>query len=231
MQSDYAHPTSLRALIKPEEDWTKISDFGKRRRIQNRLAQRKYRNKVKRLTGSSDEVETKKPHQQPTRCKRRSSTSRSRKSSSTSPGLPGVPQLQFDSPVTPTGEPGFPDTDHDQMSSNNQFRLVCPVNPASNEIPFPLYGLAQPDIDIVAAGEYAASIMSSIVPMPPSLATHLNDSINSEAYPSSDGFSSHIACSNMTPMELNYLSLYDQLYPHVSHASKTLQEAAQAPRC
>lgn len=42
-QSAYAHPTSLRALIKPEEDWTKISDFGKRRKIQNRLAQRKYR--------------------------------------------------------------------------------------------------------------------------------------------------------------------------------------------
>ncbi|KAG5748161.1 hypothetical protein H9Q70_009168 [Fusarium xylarioides] len=185
-QSAYAHPTSLRALIKPEEDWTKISDFGKRRRMQNRLAQRKYRNKVKRLAGSSDD---------------------------------------------PTGEPGFPDTYDDQISSNEQFRLGCPVNPASIEIPLPLDDFTQPDIDIVTAGEYAASTMSSTVPMPPSLATHFSDSINSETYPSSDGFNPYMAYSNMTPMELNYLSLYDQLYLHVSHASKTLHEAARAPRC
>ncbi|KAH7247699.1 uncharacterized protein BKA55DRAFT_595251 [Fusarium redolens] len=230
-QSAYAHPTSLRALIKPEEDWTKISDFGKRRRMQNRLAQRKYRNKVKRLAGSSDDVEADKPRQKPTKCKRRSSASRSRKPRSTGPRIPGVSQHQFNSPVKPTGEPGFPDTYDDQISSNEQFRLGCPVNPASIEIPLPLYDFTQPDIDIVTAGEYAASTMSSTVPMPPSLATHFSDSINSETYPSSDGFNPYMAYSNMTPMELNYLSLYDQLYLHVSHASKTLHEAARAPRC
>ncbi|KAG5776121.1 hypothetical protein H9Q73_010207 [Fusarium xylarioides] len=219
-QSAYAHPTSLRALIKPEEDWTKISDFGKRRRMQNRLAQRKYRNKVKRLAGSSDDVEADKPRQTPTKCKRRSSAARSRKPRSTGPRIPG-----------PTGEPGFPDTYDDQISSNEQFRLGCPVNPASIEIPLPLDDFTQPDIDIVTAGEYAASTMSSTVPMPPSLATHFSDSINSETYPSSDGFNPYMAYSNMTPMELNYLSLYDQLYLHVSHASKTLHEAARAPRC
>ncbi|KAL5583994.1 hypothetical protein FOVSG1_015345 [Fusarium oxysporum f. sp. vasinfectum] len=213
-QSAYAHPTSLRALIKPEEDWTKISDFGKRRRMQNRLAQRKYRNKVKRLAGSSDDVEADKPRQKPTKCRRRSSASRSRKPRSTGPRIPGVSQHQFNSPVKPTGEPGFPDTYDDQISSNEQFRLGCPVNPASIEIPLPLYDFTQPDIDIVTAGEYAASTMSSTVPMPPSLATHFSDSINSETYPSSDGFNPYMAYSNMTPMELNYLSLYDQLYLH-----------------
>ncbi|KAK2469110.1 hypothetical protein H9L39_19378 [Fusarium oxysporum f. sp. albedinis] len=209
-QSAYAHPTSLRALIKPEEDWTKISDFGKRRKIQNRLAQRKYRNKVKRLAGSFDDVEADKPRQKPTKCKRHSSASRSRKPRSTGPRIPGVSQNQFNSPVKPTGEPDFPDTYDDQISSNEQF----PVNPASIEIPLPLYDFTQPDIDIVTAGEYAASTMSSTVPMPPSLATHFSDSINSETYPSSDGFNPYMAYSNMTPMELNYLSLYDQLYLH-----------------
>ncbi|KAG7424583.1 hypothetical protein Forpi1262_v014249 [Fusarium oxysporum f. sp. raphani] len=198
-QSAYAHPTSLRALIKPEEDWTKISDFGKRRRMQNRLAQRKYRNKVKRLAGSSDDVEADKPRQKPTKCKRRSSAARSRKPRSTGPRIPGVSQHQFNSPVKPTGEPGFPDTYDDQISSNEQFRLGCPVNPASIEIPLPLDDFTQPDIDIVTAGEYPASTI---------------DSINSETYPSSDGFNPYMAYSNMTPMELNYLSLYDQLYLH-----------------
>ncbi|TVY25184.1 hypothetical protein LHYA1_G006052 [Lachnellula hyalina] len=40
--------TKIRGLPGPDEEWTKISDLAERRRIQNRIAQRNYRKKLKK---------------------------------------------------------------------------------------------------------------------------------------------------------------------------------------
>ncbi|KAI3528651.1 hypothetical protein CABS01_17109 [Colletotrichum abscissum] len=64
--TDVAETAHTRATLgkfaNPDEDWTKISNLAERRRIQNRIAQRNYRKKLKLLNQDAEEPSLRRVH-------------------------------------------------------------------------------------------------------------------------------------------------------------------------